>query len=278
MEFVKGMGSPSLEEIEVSIIPGKGVAGVTSRGRIICGTRGLLLDESISTANYEDWAANVEKSGRRTLFVARDGRIVAMFGVEEEPVPKALEQMRRLVSIGLDPAMATSAEVDSAMAMGARLGIENVKFEIREDDLDALIEEINATGDRVLLVGHGRAFEVCLRSAEAGIAMGSRDSSMAGIDARQQGIEEVVNVISSIRAARASVAFNLVTAAIAVMIGLGLASSWHYPYAVIVAGAFGFLSCALSTFNGPFVGIARMRKASGVVYGRLRSILGLGRA
>ena len=278
LEFVKGMGSPSLEEMEVSIIPGKGVVGETSRGRLVCGTRGLLLDESISTANYEDWAANVEKSGRRALFVARDDRIVAMFGVEEEPTPKALEQMRRLVSIGLDPAMATSAEVDSAMAMGARLGIENVKFETREDDLDALIEEINATGDRVLLVGHGRAFEACLRSAEAGIAMGSNDSSMAGIDARQQGLEEVVDVISSTRAARASVAFNLVTATIAVMMGLVLASSWHYPYAVIVAGAFGFLSCALSTFNGPFVGIAGMKRASGVIYGRLRSILGLGRA
>ncbi len=278
LEFVKGMGSPSPEEMEVSIIPGKGVAGETSRGRLVCGTRGLILDESIFTAEYEDWAANVEKSGRRALFVARDDRIVAMFGVEEEPAQKAMEQMRRLMLLGLDPAMVTSAEVDPAMAMGARLGIENVKFETGEDDLDALIEEINATGDRVLLVGHGRAFEACLRSAEAGIAMGSSDSSMAGIDARQQGLEEVVDVISSIRAARASVTFNLVTAAIAVMMGLGLASSWHYPYAVIVAGAFGFLSCALSTFNGPFVGIARMKKASGAIYGRLRSILGLGRA
>ncbi len=278
LEFAKGMGSPSLEEMEVSVIPGKGVVGETSRGRLVCGTRGLLLDESIFTARYEDWAANVEKSGRRALFVVLDDRIVAMFGVEEEPAQKAMEQMRRLMLIGLDPAMVTSAEVDSAMAMGVRLGIENVKFETTEDDLDALIEEINATGDRVLLVGHGRAFETCLRSAEAGIAMGSSDSSMAGIDARQQGLEEVVDVISSIRAARASVAFNLVTATIAVMMGLGLASSWHYPYAVIVAGAFGFLSCALSTFNGPFVGIAKMKKASGVIYGRLRSILGLGRA
>jgi hypothetical protein len=254
--------------------PGRGLAGDTRHGRVVCGTRTLLLELGISTAMHEAWARGVERSGRRAFFVAIDGVVRAMLGAQEEPAPGVQEVTRRLALLGLDPAMTTSAEADAAIALGARLGIENVRFETREADLDSVLSEIAASGDKVVIVGSGIAFEENLRTAAAAIAVGSERPSMAGVDARGRSLQVVADIIEDARCAARSVRLNLILTGVAAGIGLGLATGWHSPWIVLVAGAAAFGVCAFSMINGPFPALGRI--AALAIRGKalLRRLLG----
>jgi hypothetical protein len=277
IEFVTSQGIAPRDVEEVEIEPGAGVAALTPYGALICGGRGMMLSADVSTAEHEDWARTVEQTGRRAVFVALEGRVVGMFAVEEEPVEGAAEVARGLSVLGLEPAMITSAEVDAGQALGERLEIENVRFETGEDRLSALLPDITGTGDTVLLVGHGPAFEQNLRSATAGFALGSEEPTMAGVDARKRGIREVLRVVTAARGARRSVRLNLVAAVIAAAAGLALAFSWQSP---IVAGfvcALGCATSALATFNGPYPMLERLVLRVKQTYARVLRIVGIKR-
>lgn len=260
VEFLESMGISRHREtdVEVEVVEGQGIRAMTSRGGLVCGTRGIIMGEGISTARREPWAAQVEKTGRRAFFVALDGELAAVFGVEEEPVPQAHDVMRKLALMGFDPAMTTTAEVDATIAIGARMGIDNVRFESSEASLDSVLSEIASTGERVLLVGHGRAFEESVRTATAAMSLGSGDHSMAGVDARGRDLGAVVEILSFARSARSSVVANLTVAVVSLGIGLGLATNWYYGQTVVLAGALGFISCAFSAFNGPYLMLGKI--------------------
>jgi hypothetical protein len=277
-EYTSSLGTAPRDVDELVVRPGIGVSGQTQHGRLLCGGRAHLLAENVSTAEHEPWAAAVERSGRRALFVALGGRVVAMFGVEEEPVAEAREVARGLSSLGLEPTMITTAEVDAAQALGDRLEIENVRFETGEERLGAVLAEITGCGDTVLLVGHGPAFEESLRLATAGFALGSDEPTMAGVDARKLGIGEVLRVVRAARDARRSVVLNLVAAIAAAMVGIALSTGWHAPAVVVFAGILGFLASALSTFNGPYPLLEGFAGRINRLYGRFLKLVGLKRA
>jgi len=96
------------------------------------------------------------------------------------------------------------------------------------------------------------AFEESFRAATAAISIGSEEPTMAGVDARMQGLPEVVRIAAAARGAKRSVSLNLVAASGTTLLGLGLALSWHGPVVVLGAGALGFAAAALATLNGPY--------------------------
>ncbi len=274
----RGRVPTPLEEEEVETFPGVGIAAETAQGRLLCGTRELLLAELVSTAEHEPCAAEAERTGRRALFVALDGRVAATFALEEnfqENVPKT---MRRLSALGVEPAMITSAEVGAASALASRMGIEHVRFGVGENELHRVLDEIRATGSRALLVGHGPIFEESFRDANAAVALGNDIPSLAGVDAGRSDISEVARVVENAKLARRSALTNLVATAAAAALGLGLASGWHAPPIVFVAGAAGFAAAALCTLNGPYPQAERLFAAAKRFGRRLGKRLGLRRS
>ncbi|MFO8071372.1 MAG: HAD family hydrolase [Polyangia bacterium] len=272
----RGRAPTPLEEVET--LPGVGIAAETAQGRLLCGTRELLLGELVSTAEHEPWAAEAERTGRRALFVALEGRAVAVFAVEETPLENVPETMRRLSALGVEPAMVTSAEVGAASALASRMGIEHVRFGVRENELHRVLDEIRATGLRALLVGHGPIFEESFRDANAAVALGNEGPSLAGVDAGRSNISEVARVVEDAKLARRSARTNLVATAAAAALGLGLASGWHAPPIVAVAGAAGFAAAALCTLNGPYPQASRLLAAAKRLARRLEKRLGLRRS
>ncbi len=251
-EFVRDRGVSAIPTAERELKPGLGIVGDTSFGHTMCGARRLFLEAGISTALLEDDAKTIEKSGRRALFAGLDGRAVAVFGIEEKPIPGAHEAIQKLKHLGLEPMMLTSSEVDAAQALGSRVGIENVRFEASEEEVGSVLGQISAIGDNAVLIGSGEAFEENLRSAAAAIAVGTSGATQAGVDARKQDTEIVPWVFKVARRARRSTEINLVGSGAAIAIGLGISTGWFSPWVVTFAASLGFAAAALSTLNGPY--------------------------
>jgi Cu+-exporting ATPase len=225
---------------------------------VLCGTRRLFLERGVSNAEHEPWAAGVEATGRRALFVGVDGRIAAMFAVEEEPVQGAEEVVRALALLGMEPALTTSAEADAARALGARIGVERVHFEVREPGIGEVLTGIEAAGDSAVLVGHGPAFEEAARGAKAAVALGGAGATLADVDMRDNALGHLVPLVAAARDARASVRWNAAGLGVALGAGVGLAATWPTPGAAVVVAALGALAGAACTFNRPYPLAARL--------------------
>ena len=250
--FISDKFGAGSESIEAQVVSGVGLKGDTAFGRVLCGTRTLLLEDLISTAEHEEWANNVQESGRRAFFVALNGCLEAVFTVEEEPLDGVLEMTRGLSLLGMDSSMITSAEVETALSLGGRLGIDNVRFGLSESALNKVLSDMTSSGDTVLLVGNGAAFEESVRTATSSICLRSDDDSQAGVNARMSEPDSMVKIVAAARGTLQSVRINVTAAFITMVLGAGLAGSWHYASTVAVVGALGNLSCAFSTFNGPY--------------------------
>ncbi|MDJ0765504.1 MAG: HAD family hydrolase [Myxococcota bacterium] len=259
MAFTKDF-DPLLEPVEdVSASPGSGISGTTPIHRVICGSRSYLLHAGISTALLDEWAAGIEASGRRAVFVALDDEVAGAFGIEEPPVPDAATVIQRLKRLGMDPAMISPAEVNAAQALGTRMGIEYVRFETSREDIGTVLSHISATGDKAVLVGHGQSFEENLDLAAVAIALGSPLPTQAGVDARHLKIDIVPWLVNLAQGARRAAHINVILASAAMALGLGLALSWTSPIAAAVSGTLSCTAAALSTLNGPYPCLAQMK-------------------
>jgi cation transport ATPase len=256
-EFVQSRGGvvAPIEAIEVR--KGMGIIGDTTFGQTICGSRQLLLAEGISTAELESQAKTIETSGRRALFVALDGQTVAVFGVEETPVKNTETSNHQLKSMGMEPVMVTTAEVDAAHALGIRLGIENVHCETPESGIGAVLGNIRDCGDNAILVGHGTAFEEHIRSAAATLAIGGSEPTQAGVNAQGNDFDFIPWIIKTAKRTKRSIEINIAAAIGATIIGLALSTGWFSPLVVTFAATLGFAAAALSTLNGPYPVIER---------------------
>lgn len=272
----RGVTARPAEEREIQ--DGLGVAGRVSGARVLAGSRSLMLREIVSTAVHEGFARDFEGSGRRAVFLAVEGTVAAVLALEERPLAAAFESVRQLAVLGVEPAMITGAEVEPALALGARLGIENVRFETPEERLGQVLAEFAEAGEPVLLIGHGPGFEESFRGAAVAVCCGGDGTSMAGIDVRDRGLEEVVGIVRLAREAAGSVRRNAVAATASVMAGLALAAGWQSfgsgaAAAALVAAAAGF-----ATFNAPYPGLARLLQRASGPLDRLRRRIGLARS
>ena len=100
---------------------------------------------------------------------------------------------------------------------------------------------------------------------------------MAGVHAPQKNIGQIVEIIEMAIAARQSVEVNLFFAVFAMLLGVGIASSWHVPQMAVFIAGLVFLAGVFSTVNGPYVLLGLFRAKIGRVGNRLLTVLGVKR-
>ena len=119
--------------------------------------------------------------GAGTVF--RVGEVRYDLPSREDVLPGAEEAVAALRQKGYAVWMLTGDTPANAKRMAARLNIEHVKSDVRPDDKVAILEELQATGARVLMVGDGLNDTPALAYADASIAPGSAlDASRSAAD------------------------------------------------------------------------------------------------
>jgi YHS domain-containing protein len=257
-QFTKSRKARASSPVSVERIPGAGVMSDTPWGKVVCGSRELLLENGISTALMEPQADTIESSGRRAVFLAVNDRVAAVFGVEEAFLPNVPEEILKIQRLGLAPQLMTSASVKTATALGERLRIETVYFDAPEENVGELLQRAADTGARVILVGHGPAFEENLRGAETSIAVLGKASTQAGLDARQADLSVIPWLFRVLKRAEWSARVNFAAGTASALVGLGTAISWVAPGTALFVASMNALVAASCTFNAPFPYLSRL--------------------
>ncbi len=169
----RGLEPESPEDFEN--VPGHGVRASTSHGEVLVGNRKLLEDNDIDPAPAADAMKRLESEGKTAMLVAVDGRLVGVVADADTVKESAKEAVSTLHDRGLTVHMITGDNERTAEAVAQQVGIppEHVSAEVLPEDKADAIDEIQADGERAMMVGDGVNDAPALAAAFVGCAIGS---------------------------------------------------------------------------------------------------------
>lgn len=154
------------------------------------GARAQLVEETVYVGKpdlFERFDLDVEgvsvvddlrSDGKTVVLVGTEERITGVIALRDEPRPEATEVIRDLRRHGVEISMLTGDNEETAQAIAAELGIDDVRADLTPEEKVEAVRELTEKYESVAMVGDGINDAPALATATVGIAMGT-----AGTDA-----------------------------------------------------------------------------------------------
>ena len=173
---VAGAAATPLAAVESFVsVPGRGASGVVGGHAVAAGRPSWLMDEwSINEpADLADARARHEAEGRTVVAIAVDGALVAVVVVADQIRPTSAEAIAALRELGLSPVLLTGDNEAAARTVAAQVGITDVIAQVLPQDKVAHIQQLQAQGRTVAMIGDGVNDAAALAQSDLGMAMGA---------------------------------------------------------------------------------------------------------
>ncbi|WP_291043426.1 heavy metal translocating P-type ATPase [Herbiconiux sp.] len=164
---------------------GSGVQAIVGERLVVAGRPswlaaewGIRLDDELAAA-----VEAAEREGRTAVAVGRDGAARGVLVVGDTVKESSAAAVAEFVRLGLRPVLLTGDNPGAAAAVGAEVGIDDVRAGVTpQGKLDA-VRGLQAEGRVVAMVGDGVNDAAALAAADLGIALGSgTDAAIAAAD------------------------------------------------------------------------------------------------
>jgi heavy metal translocating P-type ATPase len=226
---------------EFTSAPGRGVTARIGGRLVEVGSPAHLLSGDLN--GDEDPARTIvddlEQAGHTAVVVRVDGTPAGVLGLADRLRPGAADTVARLTALtGAQPLLLTGDNVRAAARLAAEVGITDVRAGLLPQDKVTAVRELEAAGEKVVLVGDGVNDAPALAAAHTGIAMGRAGSDLAldTADAviTRDDLATLPAVIALARRARRLVTANLVIAGtfIGVLVAWDLIGTLPLPLGV----------------------------------------------
>ncbi len=173
LDYTAEHGFPLHDAHDFAVHPGAGVTATVDGVRVAIGNRVLMMEQGLSTEEMERSAAGLAAKGSTPVFVALNGVVEGVIGVEDTLKDESAAAVGALRDKGIDVVMLTGDNPRTANAVAAAVGIDRVIAEVLPSDKAERIKEIMAEGKVVAMVGDGINDAPALAQADIGIAIGT---------------------------------------------------------------------------------------------------------
>jgi Cu+-exporting ATPase len=211
--------------------PGRGVeAQVEGRTLALASDRWVAELHAQGREPLESGAASLRASGHSLAWLVETGpaaRVLGLLAFADRVRPDAAALVAHLRALDVTPVMLTGDHEGAARAVGAALGIEDVRAGLLPEDKASAIAELRRTHGTVAMVGDGINDAPALAAADVGIAMGGgTDVAMhtAGITLVRSEPALIADAIGISRRTYAKIRQNLFWAFVYNLVGVPLAA------------------------------------------------------
>ena len=153
-------------------IPGMGVSVRASETDILLGNRRLMETRNVDTGAIEHQLRRLEGEGKTAVIVASNGTVIGTIAVADTLKDTSARAVKALKEKGIEVVMITGDNERTAKAMGRKLGIDRVLYEVLPQDKASEIARLQREGKKVGMVGDGINDAPALVQADVGIAIG----------------------------------------------------------------------------------------------------------
>ncbi len=161
--------------LETGLIIGHGVMATVEGRQILVGSHHFMEDFNVDHEAGHAEEIRIQKNGEGVLFVARDGKLIGLIGVEDKIREEAVTTLNRLKRQGVKNIfMLTGDNEFNAKAIGDRLPLTEIGWSMLPEDKAKFIKKFK--GDHpesvVAMVGDGINDTPAFSSADLSFVMG----------------------------------------------------------------------------------------------------------
>ena len=177
----KGISLQDVKDFEA--IPGFGIKATVDGKELLVGTRKLMKKCSVAVENAYNQMDALEKGGKTAMLAAIDGQYAGMVAVADTIKETSREAISRLKNMGIEVIMITGDNQQTAKAIAAQVGIDNVIAEVLPEGKADEIKKLQALSKKVAMVGDGINDAPALAVSDIGMAIGTgTDVAMEAAD------------------------------------------------------------------------------------------------
>jgi ATPase, P-type (transporting), HAD superfamily, subfamily IC len=222
----------------VTALPGHGIVGDVNGRTVLIGSHRYFDETAPHPPAFCDRAGRDASAGRTPLLVSVDGTFAGMLSIADTVRPEAHEAIVRLRQVGIQQVvMLTGDRQETAQAIAARVGIDDVRAGMLPEHKAAAVEELQRTCGAVAMIGDGINDTPALASATVGIAIGAAHGGTnqametADVTLISNDLRRLPFVFDLARTARRTIMVNIavsigVKAVFLAIAALGLSTMW----------------------------------------------------
>jgi len=170
-------GLPVPDAKDFKAIPGLGIEAVSSISNqdfsVLIGNIKLIREKNIKCEKIESEPERLSLEGKTPVFIAVNGKIAGLIAVADVIKKNSRLTAEKLNKMGIDVAMITGDNKQTAAAIAKEAGINNVYAEALPYEKQNIIKNLQAENKKVAMAGDGINDAPSLAQADIGIAVGS---------------------------------------------------------------------------------------------------------
>lgn len=234
-------------------ITGKGVKGIVDGREVALGNARLMADMGLESQRLAEKANARRDEGETVMFVVVDGLIAGLVSVADPIKETTLDALDALHQLGFRIIMATGDNERTAKAIGARLGIDEIRADVLPADKAEIIRDLQTNGRKVAMAGDGVNDAPALAQADVGIAMGTGADvaiESAAITLVGGNLDGIVRARRLARATMGNIRQNLFFALIYNTAGVPVAAGLLFPFfGILISPMFAAFAMSASSIS-----------------------------
>ncbi|QQR38011.1 heavy metal translocating P-type ATPase [Devosia rhizoryzae] len=253
-----GMVLPEVESFASE--PGRGVSATVGGRKVEIGSERMFAGQELADFN----TARLAAEGKTPVFAAIDGKLAAAIVVADQVKPTSKAVIAALHALGIETAMISGDNRQTAEAIARQLGIDRVEAEVLPAEKLTAIKALREQFGTIAYVGDGINDAPALAEADIGIAVGSgTDAAIESADVvlLDGDLRKVATALTLSRATLRNIHENL---------------GWAFVYnAVLIPVAAGALYPAFGILLSPMLGAGAMALSSVFVIANAQRLRGV---
>ena len=234
---VNNLKDENIEKAEIASfesITGKGVKAQTENGsKYYVGNHKLMLEKNIQIdTSLIQTAESLEEQAKTVIFFVNEKQVLAILAIADKIKETSKKAIATLQDRGIEVYMLTGDNNKTASAVAKQVGITNYQGEVMPSDKAAFVEELQADGKIVAMVGDGINDSQALAQANVSIAMGKGSDiamDVAKMTLITSDLQSIPKALELSKRTVLGIRQNLFWAFIYNLIGIPIAAGILYP-------------------------------------------------